>query len=277
MRYSLYLNNDTLQMNYSLYTNIDQKKCKNSIDINLYFFKYWEMINNMNLNRKPIVGIVSKHFLKDEIRPNMFIRDEIKQAIFDNGGIAIGILLPKDEKIDVEDQWKNNLNDVEYKNLISQINLCDGILFQGGGACDNYEMIVARYCYDNNIPTLGICCGQNVMVRALNGTTKLIDNPERHNTNDLYAHSVKIMNHTKFSNIIKKEEIQVNSRHKKIVNSYSNLVVNCISDDGYIEGLEAPDKTFYMAFRFHPESLCKLDKYHKKIFEEFLKACQNKE
>lgn len=35
----------------------------------------------------------------------MFIKDEIKQAIFDNGGIAIGILLPKNEKIDVEDKW----------------------------------------------------------------------------------------------------------------------------------------------------------------------------
>ena len=138
----------------------------------------------MNLNKKPIIGIISKHFLKDEIRPNMFIRDEIKQAIFDNGGIAIGIILPKDEKNNVEDKWKNNLSKDEYNNLITQINLCNGILFQGGGACDNYEMIVAKYCYENNIPTLGICCGQNVMVRALGGTTKLIENPEKHNTND---------------------------------------------------------------------------------------------
>ena len=57
----------------------------------------------MKLNRKPIIGIVSKHFLKEEVRPNMFVRDEIKQVIFDNGGIAIGILLPKNEKIDTED------------------------------------------------------------------------------------------------------------------------------------------------------------------------------
>ena len=112
----------------------------------------------MKLNRKPIIGIVSKHLLKDETRPNMFIRDEIKQAVFDNGGIAIGVILPKNEKIDVEDKWENNLNNIEYDNLISQINLCDGILFQGGGACDNYEMIIAKYCYDNNIPALGICC-----------------------------------------------------------------------------------------------------------------------
>ncbi len=75
----------------------------------------------------------------------------------------------------------NSLNNIEYDNLISQIKLCNGILLQGSGACDNYEMIVAKYCYDNNIPTLGICCGQNVMVRALGGNK----NPEKHNTNDL--------------------------------------------------------------------------------------------
>lgn len=63
------------------------------------------MIDGSNMSRKPIIGIVLKHFKRNEIRPNMFIRDEIKQAIFDNGGIAIGIILPKNEKIDVEDKW----------------------------------------------------------------------------------------------------------------------------------------------------------------------------
>lgn len=88
----------------------------------------------------------------------MYIRDEVKQAIFDNGGICIGILLPKDEIYDVGDSWDNNFNEIEYENLISQISLCDGIIFQGGAACDNYEMIIAKYCYENDIPTLGICC-----------------------------------------------------------------------------------------------------------------------
>lgn len=46
---------------------------------------------------KPVIEIVSKHYLKEQIRSDMYIRDEVKQAIFDNGGIAIGILLPKME------------------------------------------------------------------------------------------------------------------------------------------------------------------------------------
>lgn len=101
----------------------------------------------MRSKGKPIIGIVLKHFLKEEVRTNMFVRDEIKQSIFDNGGIAIGIILPKDERIDVE-------------------------------------------------------------------------------------------------------------------------------DNGYIDGLESPDKTFYMAFRFHPESLYKTDENHNKIFKEFVKICK---
>mgnify|MGYP000354436936 CR=1 FL=1 len=55
---------------------------------------------------KPIIGIVSKHYATYKSNKiDTFVRDEIKQAIFDNGGIAIGILLPKNEKIDVEDKW----------------------------------------------------------------------------------------------------------------------------------------------------------------------------
>ena len=62
----------------------------------------------------------------------MYIRDEIKQAIFDNGAVAIGILLPKDEKLDVEDDWIDNFSQEEYDSLIKQINFCDGIIFQVG-------------------------------------------------------------------------------------------------------------------------------------------------
>lgn len=227
------------------------------------------------MERKPIIGIVVKHSVQKEKRSNMYIRDEIKQAVFDNGGVAIGIILPKDEMNDVSDHWSDNLNEEERANLIAQINLCDGIIFQGGGLCDNYEMIVAKYCYDHDIPSLGICCGQNVMVRAVGGTTRLIDNPSKHNNpNCTYVHRININKKSKFYEIIGKEEIKVNSRHKKTVNQYPNLIVNSICEDGYIDGVEAPNKKFYMAFRFHPESLYKIDENHNKIFAEFIHICE---
>ena len=79
---------------------------------------------------KPIIGIVSKHYATYKSNKiDTFVRDEIKQAIFDNGGIAIGIL-PTESGINYcGDEWKDNLNKDEFNNLISQIKLCNGSLF----------------------------------------------------------------------------------------------------------------------------------------------------
>ena len=226
---------------------------------------------------KPIIGIVTKHYLKDDIRPDMYIRDELKQAIFDNNAVAIGILLPKNEKLNTGDNWNNNLSHNEYESLISQINLCNGIIFQGGGACDSYEMIIARYCYDNNIPTLGICCGQNVLVRALGGTTTRIDNPDDHKQKDKeYVHKIRINKNSKLYDIIKEDEIMVNSRHSKITKKHPELLVAAVSEENYPEAIESKNKKFYIAVQFHPESLYKKDENMNNIFKAFIEACINR-
>lgn len=227
--------------------------------------------------RKPIIGIVAKHYVTDKIRPDMYIRDEVKQAIFDNGAIAIGILLPKDEVLDVGDDWNNNLLADEYTNLITQIKLCDGIIFQGGGACDNYEMVIAKYCYEEDIPTLGICCGQNVMVRALGGSTYSINNPSKHYQPMMnYVHYININTNSRFYDIAKMERMAVNSRHKKVIDTspYLDQVAYC--EDGYPDVVEAKNKRFYIGVRFHPESLYKIDKVMNRIFEEFIKSCTDR-
>lgn len=224
---------------------------------------------------KPIIGIISKHFIENNIRPNAYIRDEVKQAIFDNDAIAIGILLPKDEVLDVGDDWNNNLSQDEYNALITQINLCSGIIFQGGGVCDNYEMIIAKYCYENDIPTLGICCGQNVIVRALGGTTYNVPNPEKHNQSmKEYVHNIKINSSSKFYDIINLEEIRVNSRHKKTIDKSPFLDQVAFCEDGYPDVVESKDKKFYIGVRFHPESLYKTDENMNNIFKCFIDTCK---
>ena len=55
---------------------------------------------------KPVIGIVAKHQKVDKKRLDTFIRDEVEQAIFDNGGIAIGILPPNQDKIRAKDNWQ---------------------------------------------------------------------------------------------------------------------------------------------------------------------------
>lgn len=95
--------------------------------------------------KKAVIGIVSKHYASyKNDRTDTYVRDEIKQAIFDNGAVAIAILPPDKDIKYIGDNWKEDLQGKEYDDLISQIRLCDGIIFQGGAESDNYECIVSN-------------------------------------------------------------------------------------------------------------------------------------
>lgn len=227
---------------------------------------------------KPIIGILSKHQPKiDGSRPNTYIRDEIKQAIFDNGGIAIGVISTEKGINDGNDNWGDNLSQEERNNLIAQVNLCDGIILQGGPNSDNYEIIVAKYCYDNNIPCLGICAGQNNIVRALGGTTYRIPNPEDHDkTFNSYVHDIKINEDSRFYDIVKTNQMMVNSRHKMTVKECPLLEKVAFCPDGYPDVVESKDKKFYVGVRFHPESLYLDDEFHNRIFKSFIDTCANR-
>lgn len=227
------------------------------------------------MKEKIIVGIVAKHNPSNVGCEKTSITDATKQAIFDNGGIAIGIL-PSQSQVyykGTDNEWTDNLTEDERNNLIFQIKLCDGIILQGGREMDNYEYVVAKYCYDNNIPILGICAGQNAIAKALGGTTFKIPNPEKHNVSRDYVHSIKINKNSKFYHIVNKEELMVNSLHANSIDTcpYLEKVAFCI--DGYPDVIESPDKEFYIGLRFHPEDLYKKDEHINKIFIAFLKAC----
>ncbi len=229
---------------------------------------------NMNNMSKPIIGIVSKHYNKELYRfRDTYIRDELTQALFDNGAIVIGIVPPSFSKVRATNNWSNSLTDKEKENVHVQVSLCDGIVLQGGGFSDEYECYIAKYCYDNDIPILGICAGNNNMVRAVGGSILKLACPEQHKSFDAYVHSISIKEDSKFYDIVKKKEIMVNSRHKSYTSDCSVLDTAAFSSDGIIEVVEDKNKKFYLAVQFHPESLYKTDDNMNKIFQYFINAC----
>ena len=205
---------------------------------------------------RTVIGIVGKHINDNKIRTDTLIRDEVKQAIFDNGAIAIGILSPNEEILYTGDNWNLTEDKMDKIKIIEQINLCDGIILQGGITSEVYESFIAKYCYENNIPCLGICAGQNNIVRALGGTTLHIDKK------------------SKFYSIVKKESIMVNSRHKRTIDKCPLLDKVGFCEDGYADVVESKDKNFYVGVRFHPESLYKFDDNMNNIFKKFIEACK---
>lgn len=232
----------------------------------------------MNKDKRVVIGIVSKHypveFYKNR-KSYIYIKDEIKQAIFDNNAVAIGILPTKEQIEYCEDEWKDNLSIKEKANLIAQIELCDGIILSGGLATDNYECIVTKYCYDNDIPILGICAGQNNIARAIGGTTYAIPNPEKHDKSfDEYVHKITIDENSRFSKIVKTTDMKVNSIHKRTIKDSPLLEKVAFCEDGYPDVIESKNKKFYMGVRFHPESLYKKDEKMNEIFKCFIQACR---
>lgn len=235
-------------------------------------------LGEVSMQKKPIIGIVSKHEKIKNERQVALISDEVKNAIFANGGIAIGILASENEVnfVNGEDNFPIFFTQDEKENIIEQIKLCDGIIFQGGKFSEKYESWIARYTFDNDIPTLGICAGQNTMIRGVGGTTKKITNIKKHNQKWKDEVHFVFIEKSKFYNIVKCEKMVVNSRHDKVIsNPTSNYKIAGVCDDGYFDVLEAPNKTFNIAVRFHPESLYKKYKEHNDIFVSFIEACKN--
>lgn len=88
----------------------------------------------MKEKSKVIIGIVAKHSPKNVDCEKTLITDATKQAIFDNGAIALGIL-PTEYEVNFsgdKSMWKDNLTEKERNDLFYQIKLCDGIILQGG-------------------------------------------------------------------------------------------------------------------------------------------------
>jgi len=198
---------------------------------------------------KPIIGIVTRKSISVENHSTNIVYEDIVDAIASNGGIAIGIIL----------------ND-NYKELI---NLCDGIVFQGGDDFEKYDIDALKYIYDIDKPVLGICLGMQLMGVLFNG---FMINIENHKKQLQYAHEVKIKRNSMVYNIFKGDIIKVNSRHKSIIKN-TNLDIVGISNDGYIEAIEDINKKFFVGVQWHPESMISYDRKQNNLFKFFIKSC----
>ena len=129
------------------------------------------------MNKKPIIGIVGKPQCDDVIWNKICISNEIKDAINKNGGVAIGIIPQSKIKQTKEGKpfsYQNYyLDEKSLSDLFSTIDLCDGIILEGGITICDYEQEIAKYCIEKNIPLLGICCGCINMALATGGSISL--------------------------------------------------------------------------------------------------------
>lgn len=147
------------------------------------------------------------------------------------------------------------------------IKTCDGIILPGGEYFYDIDLAIVQYLYDNNIPTLGICLGMQMMSVAMNGDIERLDNL-KHQSKEEYVHQVKIKLNSKLYTILKDNEILVNSRHIEHITT-TDLAITAIADDLTIEAVEDKKKQFFIGVQWHPESLIN-DIYSKRLFDYFV-------
>lgn len=168
-----------------------------------------------------------------------------------------------------------------------EISKCQGILLTGGedvhprfynrpeniALCDDdmdeerdeFELMVIEHAQKNNLPILGICRGLQI-ANVYFGGTLIPDLPSLGKFNhskfkegeDRY-HSVQVDPNSFLSGITITSAGEINSAHHQSAERIGkDLVVNCFSSDGVVEGMEwkkPVGKPFLLLVQWHPERM----------------------
>ena len=178
-----------------------------------------------------------------------YIYKDITDSIIKYGGILIPIYID------------------DYETALNLIDKCDGIILQGGDNYTDKHLRIVNYLYDENIPTLGICLGMQMMGVLFNGSIGHIDN---HKSNLNYVHEVTINKKSLLYKIVKQDKIMVNSRHKDYL---INTDLDIVGNSDVVEAIESKNRVFFLGVQWHPESMIAYDIVANKILEYFIGGC----
>lgn len=231
---------------------------------------------------KPIVGVLP---LWDEERDSIWMLPGYIDAIHG----AIPLILPFT---------------TDGETLAQLTALCSGFLFTGGQdvspalyhqppleglvhCCekrDAMELRLLKLALAQDKPILGICRGIQLLNAALGGTLYQ-DLPLEHPSSvthrqtppyDLPAHEVELLENTPLSHLLQAERIAVNSYHHQALKTLApELMPMAISDDGLVEAVFLPRRSFVWAVQWHPEFSHRTDANSRAIFSRFTEAMQD--
>ncbi|MSO69222.1 MAG: gamma-glutamyl-gamma-aminobutyrate hydrolase family protein [Alphaproteobacteria bacterium] len=144
-----------------------------------------------------------------------------------------------------------------------------------------FELAICREAHRADLPSLGICGGQQLMNVALGGTLiqhipDEIKNPLAHeqpNPRDEPGHAVAVTRGSRLAAIVPALTMNVNSAHHQAVKTVpAGLVINAVAPDGVIEGIEDPTRRYFIGVQWHPEF--SIDPGDAKLFTALIAACR---
>ncbi len=152
---------------------------------------------------------------------------------------------------------------------------------------DEFELELARLALAEDVPTLAICRGLQVINVAAGGTliqdiASEVNQSLGHQVDTpLYAiaHEIWVSRGSALSKVMQEqladgEVLKVNSRHHQAIKqTAAGFDVSATAPDGIIEAIERPDSRFCIAVQWHPENFWRTGEF-RALFEEFVKAAE---
>ena len=145
---------------------------------------------------------------------------------------------------------------------------------------DAIELELIDQAIKDDVPLFAICRGLQILNVYHGGTLiQHLSNLGQHDpeSEDKAArvHEVSIAPDTLLYHIAGAERWEVNSRHHQAAGRIgTGLRISADSNDGTVEGLERPDRSFVMAVQWHPEDQVTQDPEQRKLFLRFAEACR---
>ncbi len=201
-----------------------------------------------------------------------------------------------------------NSEQLTHETVASFLKDMDGVIICPGFGQRGIEgkLVAAKYCRENNVPTLGICLGMQMMViefaRNVLGYTDAntieTDSKTTHNVIDIMEDQKTITNMggtmrvggydcalregSKVRSIYNNELVRERHRHRYEFNNayrdeYEKAGMQCVGtnpDSDLVEIVEIPELTWYVGTQFHPEYSSTVLRPHP-LFLDFVKAAIN--
>jgi putative glutamine amidotransferase len=129
---------------------------------------------------------------------------------------------------------------------------------------DAFERLVFGYALEHRLPVLGVCRGLQLINVLLGGTLIQDLGEQGDETHEAVGdtdkqHGVRVERDSLLYAIAQEEKGVANSAHHQAIDKLGKgLKVNCLADDGTIEGIEWAEtggKPFMLAVQWHPERM----------------------
>jgi putative glutamine amidotransferase len=235
---------------------------------------------------RPLIGIPCRPLIRAETgRPIYANNRAYVHAVESAGGLPILIPMINDQNI-----------------LTALLSRLDGLLLSGGIdvhpsrygeevhpltqevdiELDEFEITLASWAIQQDIPVLGVCRGMQLINVVLGGTLyqdiddqypNSITHSNRHLPQTHLAHHIIVEPGSRMETILGAREVRVNSLHHQAIKDPGKGVrITGRAPDGVPELLEVASYRFVMAVQSHPEEIYSIEPAFKRLFSAFVQA-----